>query len=103
MGRRKWLLVIPLLLLTSWLGARGLNADAIWYDEYWSLYYAGGAHYGPITLGETWTRVAQTDIELNPPGYYLLLNGWGALVGWTEYAGRALSLLVGVLAVAFTY
>jgi hypothetical protein len=85
------------------LGARGLNADAIWYDEYWSLYYAGGAQYGPVSLGETWARVAQTDIELNPPGYYLALNAWGALAGWTPYAGRALSLLVGVLAVAVTY
>ncbi len=98
---RRWLL--PLLLLVIVLGARGLNADAIWYDEYWSLYYAGGAHDGPLSLGETWTRVAQTDIELNPPGYYLALNAWGALAGWTAYAGRALSLLAGVLAVAVTY
>jgi hypothetical protein len=33
---------------------------------------------------------------LNPPGYYLALNAWGAVAGWTPYAGRALSLFVGL-------
>jgi hypothetical protein len=41
--------------------------------------------------------------ENNPPGYYLALAGWGGLVGWTEFAARALSLLAGLLAVALTY
>lgn len=97
-----WL--IPLLLFTAWLGARGLNADALWFDEYWTLYYAGGAEYGPTSLAETVGRVAgQFAHEKNPPGYYMLLNVWGRLAGWTEYAGRALSWLVGLLAATWTY
>jgi hypothetical protein len=101
MRRSTWLLLIPVLLLMTWMGGRGLNADAIWYDEWWSFYMAGGAHYGPISFDEFMGR-AETD-PWHPPAYYVLLSGWGALVGWTPYAARALSLWAGVLAVAWTY
>ncbi|MBZ0290898.1 MAG: hypothetical protein K8I30_24950, partial [Anaerolineae bacterium] len=95
---------IVLLLLAAWLGARGLNADALWYDEVWSLYYAGGAEIGPISPLESIQRVAeQLQHEKNPPGYYVALNVWGGLVGWSEFAGRALSWLAGMLTVALTY
>jgi 4-amino-4-deoxy-L-arabinose transferase-like glycosyltransferase len=96
--------VIVLLLLAAWLGARGLNADAFWYDEVWSLYYAGGAESGPISPFETIERVAaQLQHEKNPPGYYVALNLWGSLTGWSEFAGRTLSWLAGMLTVALTY
>jgi hypothetical protein len=96
--------IIVLLLLVTWLGARSLNADALWYDEVWSLYYAGGQEYGPISPAETVNRIIdQLQFERNPPGYYLLLNLWGSAVGWSEYAGRVLSLLAGVLAVGCIY
>lgn len=97
--------MIALLLLVTWLGVRSLNADALWYDEVWSLYYAGGAEYGPISVGETVSRVAAevAQHEGNPPGYYVLLNLWGQAVGWTEFATRVLSLLGGLLAVACIY
>jgi dolichyl-phosphate-mannose-protein mannosyltransferase len=100
----RYSVVIVLLLLVAWLGARGLNADALWYDEVWSLYYAGGAENGPISPLETIERVAaQLQHEKNPPGYYIALNLWGGLVGWSEFAGRALSWLAGMLVVAWTY
>lgn len=98
----RWGLLVALLLLMTLLGARSLNADAIWLDEWWSIYHAGGAHYGPVSLAETWQRVANED-PWNAPGYYTILKGWGALVGWSAYAGRALSLLFGVLAAAMAY
>lgn len=95
---------IVLLLSVMWLGARGLNADALWYDEVWSLYYAGGAEFGPISPIETIARVgSQLQHEKNPPGYYVLLNLWGGATGWSEYVGRSLSLLMGLLAVSWTY
>jgi hypothetical protein len=98
-----WLWVlIPLLLVTTWLGARGLNADSYWLDEVWSVYNAGGAHTGPLSPAELWTRNAAENPR-NAVGYHLLLAGWGALVGWTPFATRASSLLCGVLAVAWTY
>ncbi|MCX9077263.1 MAG: glycosyltransferase family 39 protein, partial [Candidatus Methanoperedens sp.] len=101
-GNSRWLRLIPLLLLTCWLGARGLNADPIWYDEWWSIYHAGGAQYGPLSAAETWTRVAQEDPR-NTPGYYFVLQAWGLFMGWTPYAGRALSLFIGVLTTAWIY
>ncbi|NWF68511.1 MAG: hypothetical protein HXY40_05445 [Chloroflexi bacterium] len=96
-----WALAAFLLLLAA-LGARGLNADAIWTDEWWSLYHAGGAHWGPVSLLETWQRIATQD-PWNAPGYYTLLKGWGMLVGWTAFADRAFSLLCGLLAAALAY
>ncbi len=95
-------LIIPLLLATTWLGARGLTTNPYWLDEVWSVYTAGGAHYGPLSPTDLWVRNATEDPR-NAVGYHLLLAGWGALVGWTEFAARASSLLFGVLAVAWTY
>lgn len=95
-----WL--VPLLLLSTYLGARGLNADALWLDEYYSMLDTGGSHLGPLSPAEIWTRVAERN-PWNAPGYYLTLSAWGSLVGWTAYAGRVLSLLIGLLAVCWTY
>ena len=84
--RHKWMLVIPLLLIVMGLGARGLNLKAIWYDEWWSVYYAGTSPlYGPITLAETANRVVSEHNEFNPPGYYFALNAWSHFTG-THYA-----------------
>lgn len=41
LSAKYWLGMIAVLLLVMWLGARKLNADGIWYDEWWSLYIAG--------------------------------------------------------------
>ena len=50
--------MIPLLLVISFLGSRGLNLKAIWYDEWWSVYYAGTSPlYDPIPLAETTNRI----------------------------------------------
>lgn len=102
-GLSGWLL-IPLLLLNLWLTARQMVSDPIWYDEYWSLYYAGVApEYGPASLPETWSRVAGIYHELNPPGYYLLLNVWAQIAGGTPFAARMLSAFAGLLAAAWVY
>ena len=85
-NRHRWILVIPLLLVVMGLGARGLNLKAIWYDEWWSVYYAGTSPlYGPITLAETANRVVSEHNEFNPPGYYFALNAWSQFTG-THYA-----------------
>jgi hypothetical protein len=99
---KHWLWLLPVLLVTTWLGARKLNADAIWLDEVWSIINAGGAHFGPLSPWDIWTRNATEDPR-NAVGYHLALAGWGALVGWSAFAIRASSLLCGVLAVAWTY
>lgn len=103
--QKNWLWLIPLLLLATWLAVRMLGVDAIWYDEYRSLFYAGGVpQHGPIPLPEVWKRVAEFGGSAQAPGYFILLNLWGnVLVGWSEFAVRSLSLFFGLLAIAWTY
>lgn len=102
--RHQWLWIVPLLMLVSWFGARTLNTYAIWKDEYWTLLFAGADYMGPTSFVESLGRIlnpAYTDT--NPPGYYLTYKLWGEIVGWTPYAGRALSMLLGVLSIAWLY
>jgi hypothetical protein len=94
--------VVPLLLLACWLGARSLNADTIWYDEYWSLYDSGGATGSPRTFTQIWDGVAARN-PWHPPGYFAILSFWERLAGWTPFTGRAFSLLIGLMAIAWTY
>jgi hypothetical protein len=98
----RWWWVVPALLLACWLGARALNADAIWNDEFFSLHDAGAPPYGPLSPGEIWERVA-TRNPWHTPGYFIALSGWASLVGWTPPMLRAFSLLVGLLGIAWTY
>ncbi len=97
-----WLVVFT-LLLTTWLGARGLQVDSIWYDEWWSLYTAGADPYPATSFAELINRTIEGRQAWQPPFYAVLLWGWGQLAGWTPFAARALSLLIGVLTVAMTY
>ncbi|NWF68253.1 MAG: glycosyltransferase family 39 protein [Chloroflexi bacterium] len=101
-ARSRFLPLTALLLLAFWLGARGLNADGFWVDEVWSLRAAGGPGFGPLSLPDTWQRIAVED-AWQAPGYYLLLNIWGRLAGWSELATRTLSLLLAVLSTAMMY
>jgi len=99
--RARWLVVVPILLLAVWLGGHGLNADALWYDEWLSVYYAGGGPYGPLSPPEIWARVAEHSTW--PPGFQTVLAGWGALVGWDQVPARVFPFLVGILSVAWMY
>jgi hypothetical protein len=99
---RFWWLMIPLLLLACWLGARGLDADPIWIDEWWSLYNSGITDSQPLAPAEVISRVAAEDITQGP-GYYLLLSLWAQFVGEQPPVLRALSLLLGLLTLALTY
>lgn len=96
-----WLATVPVLLFSAWLGARGLNADAIWLDEYYSLYESGGAHDGPLSPAEMLVRVVTNSVW--PPGYNIILAIWSAFAGWEPVAGRALFWLLGLLAIAVLY
>ena len=91
-----------IVLLAAWLGIAGLNRGMLWWDELLSLSISGGAQFGPRTLPQVWTHVVQND-PFNAPAFYLVLNVWGGLVGWTAFADRALSLLLGLLTIALIY
>jgi hypothetical protein len=74
----------------------------LWGDERLSIFDAGGGPYDPRTLTQIWDGVTARN-PWHAPGYFMLLSGWGRLVGWQPPALRAMSLLFGVLGVACTY
>ncbi|MBI5959459.1 MAG: glycosyltransferase family 39 protein [Chloroflexi bacterium] len=99
---QSWGWAILLLLLAAALGSRYLTGDNLWYDEVHSLMKAGGASFPRRSPIDVWNFIAEND-PFHPPGFFILLAGWGQLVGWTPFADRALALLFGMLAVAVTY
>lgn len=102
MKQRLWVWLVPVLLVSLALGARGLDSDGYWIDEVWSLYTAGAGQYGPLDFAGVWQRVSTED-AWQAPGFYLLLNVWTRLVGTSEAATRTLAWLFGALAVAAVY
>ena len=101
-ANRLWLWLIPVLLLVAALGVRGLNMDMLWLDEVFSIGNTGGytgPAYNPI---QVWQSLSSNSPQ-HVPGYFFVLAGWEALTGWTAAGLRALSLLIGLLAVAWTY
>lgn len=102
MKQRDWLLLLA-LLLAAWLGARGLQADILFVDEYWSIRNSGGEPFERLD----WPGIWQYTAEVDPGGmgvlYHWLLNGWGRVAGWSVFAMRLFSWLAGLLALAMTY
>ncbi|MFN8527430.1 MAG: hypothetical protein U0670_02320 [Anaerolineae bacterium] len=100
---RAWAPVLAVLLLVAFIGMINLNADGLWYDEWWSFYNAGAAPFSdPLSPAQIWDRVAAGD-PWQTPGYPLILSAWGNLTGWSELSGRALSLFAGMVAIGLTF
>lgn len=98
----KWWWLIPLLLVVFWLGAHSLNTSLIWIDELDSIVNIGGAdlkHFAPYQILDTMIAGAPQHV----PGYFFALSVWSTFTGWTPFGLRAFSLLIGLLAVAWTY
>jgi 4-amino-4-deoxy-L-arabinose transferase-like glycosyltransferase len=85
---------LVIVLVAALLRFNGLGTQSLWNDEGNSLRLA----QRPIPALITASR-----LDIHPPGYYLLLKWWLALMGETEFAMRALSALAGVLTVACVY
>jgi len=72
-----------------------IGAQSLWLDEALSVIFA--ARPLPRLIA---TLIYQ---DLHPPLYYLLLHGWMALVGQSEFAVRYLSLLLGMPTIPGTF
>ena len=102
-GRAGSTLVVmtAILLLAFAFGAHGLNVDNIWADELISLRHMGV--FDP-PFGPTQTLSSIREFSSNhTPLYFLIGSCWAQLVGWTQLSLRALSLLFGILTVAWLY
>lgn len=94
--------VAAYILFAVVLAGRQIDADGVWFDEWWSLYSAGDPVFGdPLSPAGVWQRIATED-PWQIPGYFWLLAAWGNTIGWGEAAGRILSVLCGALLIAVT-
>jgi uncharacterized membrane protein len=83
--------VVLCLLISAILGGLRMRELSFWYDEVASIDF---------------TRDLIGTLQRFPdqmPAYFILLAGWLSLVGESEVAGRWLSLLFGLLALAITF
>ncbi len=82
------------MLVAFALRVYALSAQSLWNDEGTSVALA------QLSL-EAITNGAARDIH--PPLYYYLLHFWMPFVGQSEFAVRFLSVIAGVLTIAFTF
>ena len=104
MNRRNRLSVFPLagiLLLGFALGALKLNADILWLDELYSLSNMGvfEAPFNPADVMDSLAEHSPNHVPL----YFVLGARWASLVGWAPLPMRYLSLLFGLLLIAWQY
>ena len=93
--------MIAVLLLAFALGAAQLDADMLWLDELYSLSNMGVfAH--PFNAAEVIDSLA-THSQNHVPLYFILGSGWARFVGWAPMPMRFLSLLFGILLIAWLY
>ncbi len=91
-ARDRWVL-LALLLLATGLRFYGLTAQSFWNDE---------GNTARLVERPLALIIEGAAGDIHPPGYYVLLHGWRAFAGESEFALRGFSALCGVLTVAVT-
>ena len=97
-----WLWALLPLLLATALVIPAFSKYAFGYDESATMLSAGARHLGPYTLTEAVT-VSVSSWPDHPWGNAVIFTVWGRIVGWSEFAMRALPWLAGLLALAWVY
>jgi hypothetical protein len=99
------LLAVIVVLLISWfLGIRGINSDNIRRDELTTLGHIGALETDAdgLSLSETIDSLATYSAQ-HPPLYFLSANIWGKYVSFDSFTLRLWSLFWGILSVAVLY
>ena len=94
--RYRWPTLLPLVILWLAFGLRlyRLDFQSIWWDEGHSIFVAGQ----PIAQIPTLPAM-----DVHPPAYFILLHGWLAVAGRSEFALRYLSVIFSLLTVALLW
>jgi 4-amino-4-deoxy-L-arabinose transferase-like glycosyltransferase len=94
--------LLPFILLLAFaIRLIGILSRPIWYDEAFSILFAGK---GPMAmLFGTLGGINASAAEEHPLAYYLLLWEWMRVFGESLAAARLLSILAGVVTVAISY
>jgi mannosyltransferase len=86
-----WSTTAVLLIVIGWLGIQWPH-HSLWYDETLTAWVASG----PLERLIHWC----TQVDIQVPFHYLVLRGWMAFAGDSEFSLHLLSALCGLLAVA---
>lgn len=94
--KKRYERITPLLLIASSAIPRlhRLGLQSEWNDEALSVVIASGS---------VRQILSNAFHSLHPPGYYLLLHYWRAILGDSDFALRLLSAFLGILSVAAIY
>jgi 4-amino-4-deoxy-L-arabinose transferase-like glycosyltransferase len=94
---RKTLVALFLLVaVAAFLRFKGLTFQSYWGDELFSAAASDPDH-------SLRNAVSKTVNNVHPPLYQVLLWAWYKIFGYTEFAGRSLSAVVGVLLIPAIY
>lgn len=97
-----WLLALPLLLLAMAFATSQLDNRAFQEDELATLKLAGSDRREPLSFADFQALLVERSAE-QAFGWPLLVSLWVQIAGWSEPAVRALPLLAGMLALAWTW
>ena len=87
---------LALVLLLGWaLRIHDLGARSLWEDEGWTMLLSAGPGLDDV--------VRTMAADQHPPLYFVIFRVWRTLTGESEFAGRYLGVLVGVVAVAAAF
>jgi len=91
-----WLVWLTAILMLGWaLRTHDLETRSLWEDEGWTMLLSAGPGLDDV--------VRTLAHDQHPPLYFMLLRLWRTLAGESEFAGRYLGVLAGVVAVAGIY
>ncbi len=92
-----WIWLTSILAVAVGLRVAGMGSHSLWFDEVVTMRLA--RQPDPVALGRLIEQIDATRAPLHP----LVLQGWLRIFGPSDLAGRALSALLGSLAVALVY
>ncbi len=93
-GRKNWLYLTPVIILSVILRYWNLSAIALWHDEAFSVLMP------EYPVSEMLARLA---LDVHPPLYYLLYYGWKEIFGNTVFDLRMFSVFFGILGLIGIY
>ncbi len=88
--------LIFIIVLGSILRFKGLTFNSYWLDELASAYFSD-----PSRSFKSMLKLTLEDVH--PPVYQTLLWLWYKMFGFTEFAGRSLSAIIGILSIITIY
>ncbi len=84
---KHWLYVVLFAMLFTYTVSMLLGlGQSVWFDESYSIILAKRPLHELLSL---------TAVDAHPPLYYLYLKVWGSVFGWSEFALRSSTALIG--------